>query len=259
MACRTADAGGGEAGLVRVEGVSFSYGFRRVLEDVSLTIGRGDFLALLGPNGSGKTTLVKVILRLLVPEEGRVLLAGRPAAEFAAWERIGYVPQKATHFDPAFPASAREVVAMALHSVRPAARLPRRERESAIRHALDVVGMDRHRDRPIGRLSGGQQQRVFIARAIVTRPELLFLDEPTAGVDAGTQERFYDLLGRLNTDAGITIVLVTHDIGIVDKHVSRVACLNQRLIYHGSHEDFCRSGVVEDMLSGGHHLISHRH
>lgn len=249
----------GDAGLVRAEGVSFSFGFRPVLEDVSLSIGAGDFLALLGPNGSGKTTLVKVILNLLTPQRGRVLLWGRPAAEFTEWERIGYIPQKATHFDSSFPASAREVVAMALRSTRSAVRLTRRAREDAIRQALDLVGMDEHRDRPIGRLSGGQQQRVFIARAIVTRPGLLFLDEPTAGVDAGTQERFYDLLGRLNTDQGITIILVTHDVGIVDKHVSRVACLNQRLIYHGSHEDFCRSGVVEEMLAGGNHLVSHRH
>jgi zinc transport system ATP-binding protein len=260
MAWPDAERTAGEAaGLVRAEGVSFSFGFRRVLEDVSLAIGPGDFLALLGPNGSGKTTLVKVILNLLSPQSGRVLLWGRPAAEFAEWERIGYIPQKATHFDASFPASAREVVAMALRSTRSAVRLPRRAREEAIRQALDLVGMDEHRDRPIGRLSGGQQQRVFIARAIVTRPDLLFLDEPTAGVDAGTQERFYDLLGRLNTDQGITIVLVTHDIGIVDKHVSRVACLNQRLIYHGSHADFCRSGVVEEMLAGGNHLVSHRH
>ncbi len=259
MGFPTAEGSASGTGLVQVEGVSFSFGFRRVLEDISLAIGAGDFLALLGPNGSGKTTLIKVILNLLSPEGGRVLLWGRSAAEFAEWEKIGYVPQKATHFDSAFPASVREVVAMALRSTRPAARLPRRAQEDAIRHALDLVGMDEHRDRPIGRLSGGQQQRIFIARAIVTRPGLLFLDEPTAGVDAEMQERFYDLLGRLNTVQGITIVLVTHDIGIVDKHVSRVACLNQRLIYHGSHKDFCRSGVVEDMLSGGNHLISHRH
>jgi zinc transport system ATP-binding protein len=252
-----AAAGGLE--LVRVEGVSFSFGFRRVLEDVSLAIHKGDFLALLGPNGSGKTTLVKVILDLLPPERGQVFLWERPAAEFLEWERIGYVPQKATHFDPTFPASAREVVAMALRSARPAARRPRREQEEAIRRALDLVGMDEHRDRPIGRLSGGQQQRIFIARAIVTGPELLFLDEPTAGVDAETQERFYDLLGRLNTAQGIAIVLVTHDIGIVNKHVSRVACLNQRLIYHGTHEDFCRSGAIEEMLVGGNHLVAHRH
>jgi zinc transport system ATP-binding protein len=255
MAWPGADA----APLVRVEGVSFSFGFRSVLEDVSLDIERGDFLALLGPNGSGKTTLIKLILNLLVPAQGRVLLMGRETPVFGEWERVGYVPQKATHFDPAFPASAREVVAMALRSARPAARRPRREQEAVIRRALDLVGMDEHRDRPIGRLSGGQQQRIFIARAIVTEPEVLFLDEPTAGVDAETQERFYDLLGRLNTAQGITIVLVTHDIGIVNKHVSRVACLNQRLIYHGSHEDFCSSGAVDEMLAGGHHLVSHRH
>jgi zinc transport system ATP-binding protein len=245
--------------LVRVANVSFAFGFRRVLEEVSFDIGRGDFLALLGPNGSGKTTLVKIILNLLRPESGEVRLMGRPAAEFQEWERIGYVPQKATHFDPTFPASAREVVAMALRSSRAAARLPRREQEAAIRKALDLVGMDEHRDRPIGRLSGGQQQRVFIARAVVTEPGLLFLDEPTAGVDAENQERFYDLLGRLNTDRGITIVLVTHDIGIVNKHVSRVACLNQRLIYHGTHEDFCSSDAIDEMLAGGHHLVAHRH
>ena len=102
-----------------------------------------------------------------------------------------------------------------------------------------------HRNRRIGRLSGGQQQRVFIARAIVQRPRILFLDEPTAGVDAETQDRFYDLLGTLNATEGITIVLVTHDIGIVNKHVNRVACLNQRLVYHGTHEEFCRSGRPE--------------
>jgi zinc transport system ATP-binding protein len=169
---------------------------------------------------------------------------------------IGYVPQKATHFDPFFPASAREVVAMALRSARV---IPRRGEEGAVRAALALVGMDEHRHRTIGRLSGGQQQRVFIARAIVNRPRLLFLDEPTAGVDAGTQEHFYDLLGSLNRQEGITIVLVTHDIGIVNKHITKVACLNQRLIYHGTHEDFCRSNAVDAMLAGGHHLISHRH
>jgi zinc transport system ATP-binding protein len=245
--------------LVEVEGLTFSFGFRPVLEDVSLAISKGDFLAMLGPNGSGKTTLIKIILGLLKPDRGRVLILGRPAGEFRDWTKIGYVPQKATHFDPLFPASAREVVAMALRSVRIGRKRPRREEEEAVRSALALVGMDDQRHRAVGRLSGGQQQRVFIARAIVNRPRLLFLDEPTAGVDAGTQELFYDLLGTLNTREGITIVLVTHDIGIVNKHITKVACLNQRLIYHGSHEDFCRSSAVDEMLAGGHHLVSHRH
>jgi zinc transport system ATP-binding protein len=245
--------------LIGVEGLTFSYGFRPVLEDVSLDIHKGDFLAVLGPNGSGKTTLLKLILGLLKPDRGRILLLGKPAGEFQDWSKIGYVPQKAAHFDPLFPASAREVVAMALCSARGVPRRPRRVEEDAVRAALALVGMDENFHRTIGRLSGGQQQRVFIARAIVNRPRLLFLDEPTAGVDAGTQEHFYDLLGTLNTKEGITIVLVTHDIGIVNKHITKVACLNQRLIYHGTHEDFCRSDAVDEMLAGGHHLVSHRH
>jgi len=243
--------------VVRAEGVSLSYGDLPVLSDVSLTIEGGDFLAILGPNGSGKTTLVKIILGLLKPDRGRVFILGQPSVDFRERESIGYIPQKATHFDPIFPASVREVVAMALRSSR--RRLSRRAEDAAIMRALEIVDMADHWNRPIGRLSGGQQQRVFIARSIVQRPRLLFLDEPTTGVDAETQARFYDLLGSLNTTEGITIILVTHDIGIVNRHITRVACLNQRLVYHGSHEDFCRSGALKELLEGGHHLVSHRH
>jgi len=243
--------------LIRVEGISFSFGEILVLSEITLSIASGDFLAILGPNGSGKTTLVKIILGLLKPDRGRIVILGRLLQDFREREMIGYIPQKATHFDPLFPASVDEVVAMALRSG--PRRISRREEESAISRALEIVGMLNHRDRPITRLSGGQQQRVFIARAIVHRPRILILDEPTTGVDAETQERFYDLLGRLNTIEGMTIILITHDIGIVNKHVTRVACLNQRLVYHGSHEDFCRSGALTEMLDGGHHLVSHRH
>jgi zinc transport system ATP-binding protein len=243
--------------LVEVDGVTFDYGGPPVLLDVSLSIGAGDFLAVIGPNGSGKTTLLKIILGLLKPGRGRIRIFGTALEAFHHWEKIGYIPQKATHFDPLFPASVKEVVAMA---VRPPRKFgaPRKEEESAIRQALDIVGMESMQNRRIGRLSGGQQQRVFIARAIVNRPQILFLDEPTTGVDAETQERFYALLGRLNKEIAMTIVLVTHDIGIVDRNVSRVACLNQSLVYHGSHDEFCRSEVLRDMLAEGH-LISHRH
>jgi zinc transport system ATP-binding protein len=243
--------------LVEVDRVTFDYGGPPVLLDVSLSIGAGDFLAVIGPNGSGKTTLLKLIRGLLKPGRGRIRIFGTDLEAFHAWEKLGYIPQKATHFDSLFPASVEEVVAMA---VRPPRKIgaPRKEEESAIRQALTIVGMESMQNRRIGRLSGGQQQRVFIARAIVNRPQILFLDEPTTGVDAETQEHFYSLLGRLNKEIPMTIVLVTHDIGIVDRHVSRVACLNQSLVYHGSHAEFCRSEVLRDMLSGGH-LVSHRH
>jgi zinc transport system ATP-binding protein len=245
--------------IVVLRGVSFAYGATPVLVEIDLTIKEGDFLAVIGPNGSGKTTLVKVILGLLQPAAGRIELFGKPPADLSGRGKIGYVPQKATHIDPYFPASVEEVVGMALLAdTRPRAAAGR-ERRGRILRALEAVGMAEFGRWPIGRLSGGQQQRVFIARALVTSPKILFLDEPTTGVDAETQASFYDMLDRLNRQEGLTIVLITHDIGIVNKHVTSVACLNQRLAYHGTHAEFCRSDVFRDMVSRGDHLISHEH
>ena len=245
--------------LISVEGVSFKFGQRQVLSDIVLPIYSGDFLGILGPNGSGKTTLLKVILGLFKPSQGRVLLMQKPQHEFKEWGKVGYVPQNATHIDPYFPVSAQEVVAMGLKSLASSERTARSAEAQAIQEALEHVGMESYRMRRIGQLSGGQQQRIIIARAIVNRPRILFLDEPTTGVDAQTHDQFYDMLAHLNQDEKITIVLVTHEVGIINKHITKVACLNQSLIYHGSHEEFCCSQAFKDLLDGGHHLVSHRH
>lgn len=245
--------------LIVLRDVSFRYDGTPALVDIDLTIREGDFLAIIGPNGSGKTTLVKVALGLLEPTSGSVEVFGKPLAEFSDWRKIGYVPQKATHIDPFFPASVEEVVGMALMSNRKTRARAAREGRGEISRALDEVGMADYGKWAIGRLSGGQQQRVFIARALVTSPKILFLDEPTTGVDAETQGSFYDMLDRLNSREGLTIVLITHDIGIVNKHVNRVACLNQKLIYHGDHASFCRSDAFREMISRGDHLVSHEH
>jgi zinc transport system ATP-binding protein len=245
--------------LILVENISFGFNGLEVLQDVSFTISPGDFVALIGPNGSGKTTLIRIILGLLKPSRGRILLLGEDPGRFSQWNRIGYVPQKATHLDPYFPASVREVVAMGLLSKKSFPRFLTRQDEAAVERALEQVGMQALKRRRIGELSGGQQQRVFIARAIVNGPDVLFLDEPTAGVDADTQERFYDMLADLNRKIGLTIVLITHDFGIITKHVNKVACLNQRLFFHGTHDEFCSSSVVQELLHGEHHLVCHRH
>lgn len=245
--------------LISVEDISFSYGNTQVLTRVSFPIYSGDFLAILGPNGSGKTTLVKVILGLLKPARGKIHILRKPQQEFSDWGKIGYVPQKATHFDPHFPASVREVVAMGLLSGKKSSRPNKREEEQRIEQALKHVGMEQYKAWRIGTLSGGQQQRVFIARAIVNKPRILFLDEPTTGVDIETQDQFYDMLDNLNKNEKITIVLISHEIGIVNKHITQVACLNQKLIYHGTHGEFCQSEAFRQMLAAGHHLISHRH
>lgn len=245
--------------LVDVQDISFRYDSHPVLSHIHLTIQEGDFLAVLGPNGSGKTTLVKIILGLLEPTEGRVKIMGESLEDFSDWRKIGYIPQKATHVDLFFPATVEEVVSMTLLSNRRFLSASRKEDQEAVKKALRVVGMEAYGKSPIGRLSGGQQQRVFIARALVSHPRILFLDEPTTGVDTKTQNSFYDMLDELNKKEGITIVLITHEIGIINKHVTKVACLNQSLVYHGSHEEFCRSEVFRDMVTRGDHLISHEH
>jgi len=245
--------------LIEVNDISFSYDTVPVLEDVSFHIQSGDFLAIIGPNGSGKTTLIKIILGLLKPVQGEVRIMGKSLYEFSGWQKIGYVPQKATHIDPFFPVSVKEVVAMGLLSRKKFSGRTKKEGDVLIQKALKQVGMLDIKNRRIGSLSGGQQQRAFIARAIVNQPLILFLDEPTTGVDAEMQEHFYDMLDTLNRKEEITIVLITHEIGIINRHVNRVACLNQKLIYHGTHEDFCRSEAFKKMLAGGDHLISHRH
>jgi len=245
--------------LIQVDNVSFNFHGLKVLQDISFSIFPGDFLALIGPNGSGKTTLIRIILGILKPSSGRVVLIGQELHQFTQWQRIGYVPQKAILLDPYFPASVREVVAMGLISLKRFPRLLTRQDESSIDKALDRVGLKGLKSRRIGELSGGQQQRAFIARAIVNGPDVLFLDEPTAGVDADTQTRFYDMLAELNLKEGLTIVLITHDFGVITKHANKVACLNQRLFFHGTHEEFCSSQTVQDLLRGEHHLVCHRH
>jgi zinc transport system ATP-binding protein len=245
--------------LIRIEHLEFRYGREPVLVDIELAILKGDFLAVIGPNGSGKTSLIKVMLGLLEPTRGAVYLFGKPLRDFSEWYRVGYVPQKATHFDPYFPASVQEVVAMGLVAVGHRRRLRSAERESRVLGALESVGMEHMKARPVGELSGGQQQRVFIARALVSSPEILILDEPTAGVDAEAQNRFYAMLDRLNRETGLTVVFSTHNVGVVTRHVNKVACINQKLYFHGSHEEFCETDHLLEMVGGRAHIIQHEH
>ena len=245
--------------LVASKQISFSWHGASTLIDVTMEVLAGDFLAIIGPNGSGKSTLIKIFLGLLQPTAGVIQLFGQPPDQFEDWAKIGYVPQKATHIDPYFPVSVKEVLAMALLSRRPIPAFCSRQDLQAIDEALTKVGMQRHHKRLVGELSGGEQQRVFIARAIVHKPEILFLDEPTTGIDFHAQQQFYAMLDELNSQQGMAIVLVTHDIGAVTKHVKKLACLNQRLCFHGTHAEFCACDVAQSLFPGDHHRIDHSH
>jgi zinc transport system ATP-binding protein len=244
--------------FVELEEVDFSYGEIRVLEGINLTVEAGDFLGIIGPNGSGKTTLLRIMLGLLEPDHGRVRLFGHPPSAFRQWGRLGYVPQKAT-LDPALPATVQEVVATGLvPTLGLWGRVGAAERQR-IQEVLAHVGMDAHAGARIGALSTGQQQRVLIARALVSNPEMLILDEPTGGVDPEAQTSFYALLHHLNRERDVTLILVSHDIGVVAKEVTKLACLNRRLIFHGRPADFLSDAALTALYGPSVGIVSHQH
>jgi len=217
--------------VLRLENISVTYGTHTVLQDINLSVREHDFLGIIGPNGGGKSTLLKVILGLIRPDRGVVTLFGSSPERNRS--KIGYVPQYST-YDHSFPVSVREVVMMGRYSRIGLLHNYNRTDRQAVGEVLQKVGMLDNAESQIGQLSGGQQQRVLIARALVSGPELLLLDEPTASVDATMQTEFYELLGHLKET--LTIIMVSHDIGAVSIFVDKIACLNQRLFYHGSRE-----------------------
>ncbi len=214
----------------------FRRGNRVILEDITFCLDEGVFLGLIGPNGGGKTTLLKIIVGLLPPTEGRINVFGRPPQELADRRlRIGYVPQR-PQVDRQFPATALDIVLMgAVQLAGPLPWFPNSLRQRA-REALERVGAADLADRPIGQMSGGQQQRVFLARALVTHPRLLVLDEPTSGLDSHGQQQFLHLLRDLRNDLGLTIIMVSHDVGQLGHYADQIACLNRRLHWHDKAE-----------------------
>jgi len=244
--------------LVELRGVSFAYEAVPVLEDVTLAVEYCDFLGIIGPNGGGKTTLLKVMLGLLAPGRGEVRLFGEPIERFDAWHRLGYVPQKLV-FDPTLPATVEEVVTTGLAARGGLFSRPSRAERERAGDALVLVGMDRHRAARIGRLSVGQQQRVLIARALVTDPEILVLDEPTGGVDPEAQASFYALLQILNRERGVTLVLVSHELAVVARAVTKVACLNRRLVFHGGPAEALTDAALAALYGPSARVVSHLH
>jgi len=212
---------------IQVEHVHFSLEGTEVLIDVNLALKRGEFLGIIGPNGGGKTTLLKLLLGIYRPDKGTIKILGEEP--HTASHRVGYVPQS-TDFSQHFPISVMDVALMGrLARSRIGRRYTHQDRER-VRMVLEKVGMWESRFKPIGHLSGGQRQRVFIARALVTDPEILFLDEPTASIDAEFQVDLYDFLKELNKE--VTIVVITHDIGVVSSYMKSIACVNKHFMFH---------------------------
>lgn len=245
--------------IIEIKNVSFAYGQTLALKNISLTIHPGDYLGIVGPNGSGKTTLLKVMLGLLKPSSGHVKLFGSDYFNFKEWGKIGYVPQKAINFDALFPATVQEVVEMGRYAKKGLLKSLGPKDKDIIKRSLEQVDMQDYRNRLIGDLSSGQQQRVFIARALAGEPEVIFLDEPTVGVDVKTQEQFYALLRKLNTDLGLTLVMISHDIDVIAAEATELACINQTLVYHGEPAEFIKGDYLQKLYGHDLRLILHDH
>jgi zinc transport system ATP-binding protein len=224
--------------IIEIKDLFFGYNGHEVLKDVNLIVHEGEFLALIGPNGGGKTTLLKLMLGLLEPHRGTVRVFGQLPRYVS--HRMGYVPQD-IHLNRDFPVSALDVVLMGrLTYGKGWSRHSRRDRTAA-RKALEKMGMGDHSHRRISELSGGERQRILIARALVSEPELLLLDEPTANIDTPNQTEFYSLLKDLNPT--VTILMVSHDLITVSSYVKSVACVNQFVYLHDE------AKATEEMLA----------
>ena len=216
--------------VLEVAGAVVAYGERRVLHGVGLAIAQGETVAVLGANGSGKSTLIRAALGLAPLAGGRAELFGTPLGRFRAWHRVGYVPQR-LGAGSGVPATVREVVGSGRLARRGFGRPARAADRAAVAAALDAVSLaDRAGDRA-DTLSGGQQQRVLIARALAGEPDLLVLDEPTAGVDAASQQAFADALGRF-VHSGGSVLLVAHELGPLAPLVDTAVVVHQGTIVH---------------------------
>jgi zinc transport system ATP-binding protein len=228
---------------VQINNLNVSYNNLKVLEDINLTVAENDFIGIIGPNGGGKTTLLKALTGIIEPDSGSIKVFGKSISEENGL--VGYVPQFSS-FENTFPISVYNVVRMGM--------IHKRQYEtSKIDEILKSVELFDIKNKLIGELSGGQKQRVLIARALVSKPKVLLLDEPTSSIDPKTGKSVYGLLNKLNETT--TIILVSHDIGAISSYVKKIACLNKTLVFHDSKE--ITNEMLEETYQCPVDLIAH--
>lgn len=210
--------------IIETQSLSFSYEKGQpVLEDINFKVTKGEFLGLVGPNGSGKTTLMKIILGLQKNYEGEVRIFNEQLSNFNSWNKIGYVPQKYSRKEQ-FPATVQELLDLNKTPSKP---------DITREEIIEMLKIENILDKKFMELSGGQQQRVMVALSLLKNPEILILDEPSVGVDVQTQGEFYEFLHKLNKEHNITIILISHDVGMISEHTDEVMLLNNSICCKG--------------------------
>lgn len=238
--------------MIEVRDLSVVIENKVILEDINLKIESGEIVAIVGPNGGGKTTLVRTLLGFIKPSSGYVYVNAITPLDYIKTGKLGYLPQHA-NYENDFPVSAIDVIMFGLINQK----MSKEEKIKIAKDYLEYTGMAGFENHPFGRLSGGQQQRVMIARALVHQPEILILDEPSTGIDVVAQENFYEFLKKINQEKKITIIMVSHDIGVVANYVHKVAGLNKRLHFFGKPRDFFQSKALENLYGTDVNLLIH--
>lgn len=243
-----------------IKNLSFVLKDQTILSNISLEIFRSEYIAIIGPNGGGKTTLIRMLLGLEKPTSGEVKIYGKKLSNFKEWHKIGYVPQRASHVDASFPATVLDIVKMGRTSQRSMFGAFSELDNQLVNDAMlkmDIVDL---KDKMIGTLSGGQRQRAMIARALASKPEILILDEPNTGVDAVSQKKFYALLRELNKKEGITIVFITHDIGVIADDIARLFTINQKAVICNNPKQTLNCEEMSELYGIDAHLLHvHKH
>ncbi len=246
--------------LLQAEQLHIAYGSTDILRDISFQVQTGDYLGIVGPNGSGKSTLIRAMLGLVPVTSGTIRLLGQPLSLFNDWQKIGYLPQRLSFANPHFPATVEEIVRLGFIGKNgPKRRIDASEAQQ-LEEILARMGIIDLRQQLIGQLSGGQQQRALLARALVGRPALLLLDEPTTALDPETREDFYAIVKELNRDLGTAIILITHDTWNIGQYAKRFVYLDKTVIFDGTFAEFCASAEMTSFF--GEHsnkTIYHHH
>jgi zinc transport system ATP-binding protein len=243
-----------------IKNLNFVVKGQTILSNISLEIFRSEYIAIIGPNGGGKTTLIRMLLGLEKPTSGEVKIYGKKLSSFREWHKIGYVPQRASQIDISFPATVLDIVKMGRTSQRTIFGALSANDMQLVNDAMLKMDILDLKDKMIGTLSGGQRQRVMIARALASKPEILILDEPNTGVDVASQKNFYTLLRELNKKEGITIVFITHDIGVIADDIARLFTINQKAVVCNNPKQALSCEEMSELYGIEAHLLHvHRH
>ncbi len=243
-----------------VKNLEFKVRGQDILSNISFEIYHGEYIAIIGPNGGGKTTLIRLLLGLETPTSGEIKIFGKKLKNFKEWSKIGYVPQRASLVDANFPATVEDIVKMGRVAKRGFfAGISKEDKEKVI-DAMQKMDILHLKDKMVGTLSGGQRQRVMIARALASSPEILILDEPNTGVDVKSQQRFYTLLRKLNKEENITILFITHDIGVIADDIGRLFTINRKATICNDPKKILSCEEMSELYGIEAHLIhNHKH